>query len=169
MSRPMSPCRVFALPGGNPAPLVTLAWALHREGLRATEIHAVLYGSAQQWLRRELHGGVQPLAQLRAALGDATLAEVMEHPALRPDGSIVEDDAAAEDGDTYRETAWRVARALSADEHTLGIAIIEAVVVAVEALWLRALLPIGLKTAVLTSLIANAASFGVGALLWWLR
>ena len=41
--------------------------------------------------------------------------------------------------------------------------------VAVEALWLRALLPIGLKTAVLTSLIANAASFGVGALLWWLR
>ena len=40
---------------------------------------------------------------------------------------------------------------------------------AVEALWLCALLPIGLKTAVLTSLIANAASFGVGALLWWLR
>lgn len=65
--------------------------------------------------------------------------------------------------------AWRVARALSPDEYTLGIAIIEAVVVAVEALWLRALLPIGLKTAALTSLIANAASFGVGALLWWLR
>jgi hypothetical protein len=65
--------------------------------------------------------------------------------------------------------AWRVARALSPDEYTLGIAIIEAVVVAVEALWLRALLPIGLKTAAITSLIANAASFGVGALLWWLR
>jgi hypothetical protein len=31
------------------------------------------------------------------------------------------------------------------------------------------LLPIGLKTAAITSLIANAASFGVGALLWWLR
>jgi hypothetical protein len=65
--------------------------------------------------------------------------------------------------------AWRVARALSPDEYTLGIAIIEAVVVAVEALWLRALLPIGLKTAAITSLIANAATFGVGALLWWLR
>lgn len=65
--------------------------------------------------------------------------------------------------------AWRAARALSPDEHTLGIAIIEAVVVAVEALWLRALLPISLRTSVLTSLIANAASFGVGALLWWLR
>ena len=65
--------------------------------------------------------------------------------------------------------AWRAARALSPDEYTLGIAIIESVVVAVEALWLRALLPIGLKTAALTSLIANAASFGVGALLWWLR
>ena len=65
--------------------------------------------------------------------------------------------------------ALRAARALSPDEYTLGIAIIESVVVAVEALWLRALLPIGLKTAELTSLIANAASFGVGALLWWLR
>ena len=124
MSRPMSPCRVFALPGGNPAPLVTLAWALYREGLRATEIHAVLYGSAQQWLRRELHGGVQPLAQLREALGDATLAEVMEHPALRADGSTVEDDAAAEDGDTYRETAWRVARALQDDPTPIVFALV---------------------------------------------
>jgi hypothetical protein len=65
--------------------------------------------------------------------------------------------------------AWRAARALSPEEYTLGIAIIEAVVVAVEALWMRALLPIGLKTAAMISLIANAASFGVGALLWWLR
>jgi len=62
MSRPMSPCRAFALPGGSPAPLLTPARALSREGLRATENHAVLYGSAEGWLRRELHGGVRPIA-----------------------------------------------------------------------------------------------------------
>ena len=115
---------MLALPGGNPAPLVTLAWALHRDGMRVEAVHAVLYASARRWLHEELLGGALPLEQLRAALADPTLAPVVEHPALRADGTLVEEDALADDGDTYRETAWRVARQLQADPTPLVFALV---------------------------------------------
>ncbi len=115
---------MLALPGGNPAPLVTLAWALHRDGMRVEAVHAVLYASARRWLHEELLGGARPLEQLRAALADPTLAPVVEHPALRADGTLVEEDALADDGDTYRETAWRVARQLQADPTPLVFALV---------------------------------------------
>jgi len=120
----MTGCRVLALPGGNPAPLVTLAWALHGAGVRVAEVHAVLYASAQKWLHSELLGGVRPLDQLRDALGDPALATLIEHPATRDDGSLVEEDAAAADGEVYRETAWRVARMLQEDPTPLVFALV---------------------------------------------
>lgn len=120
----MSGCRVLALPGGNPAPLVTLAWALHAEGVRVDAVHAVLYGRARTWLHRELHGGAEPLAQLRAVTGDATLAEVVEHPAQRPDGAVIEDDADPDDAQRFMECVWSVARALQQDPGPVVFALV---------------------------------------------
>jgi CRISPR-associated protein (TIGR02584 family) len=118
-----STCRVLALPGGNPAPLVTLAWALRREGVRAREIHAVLYGSARRWLHAELLQGDEPLAQLRSLAGDPDLATVVEHPALR-DGSLVEDDTDPQDAVAYVDAAWRAARALQQDPEPVLFALV---------------------------------------------
>jgi CRISPR-associated protein (TIGR02584 family) len=120
---PVQAVRVLALPGGNPAPLVTLAWALRRDGIRVREVHAVLYASAQRWLRAELLGGVEPLAQLRALANDDSLATIVEHPALR-DGAVIEDDAAPEDAVAYMDTAWRAARALQADPEPVIFALV---------------------------------------------
>lgn len=58
--------------------------------------------------------------------------------------------------------AWRAAAALSPDQHLVGTVVIEAVVVLVEAGVLRLLLPIDARRATVVSLVANAASFGVG-------
>ncbi len=120
----MRSCHVLALPGGNPAPLVTVAWALHRDGWRADVVHAVLYARAQRWLHAELLDGAHPLAQLRQSVNDPTLAEVVEHLATSKDGTPLEDDATPEEGVRFMEAAWRAARALQESEVPIVFALV---------------------------------------------
>lgn len=62
--------------------------------------------------------------------------------------------------------AWRMALLLSPQEYGIGLLVIEACVVAVEALWLQAWLRAGLATSFGWSLLANAASFLLGCMLF---
>ena len=61
--------------------------------------------------------------------------------------------------------AWRAAAALPVAAYARGLLFIEAVVVLVEAALLRLLLRLAWREALLLALVANAASFAVGALL----
>lgn len=107
----MTDCRVIAAPGGNPAPLVALTWALLRQhGLRARALHLVLYQRAQHWLRTELIEGDHPLEQLRAVTDDPELAELHHHLARLPDQSPVGDDADPASALAFVETLWAVFR-----------------------------------------------------------
>lgn len=58
--------------------------------------------------------------------------------------------------------AWRAAAALSPDGYVQGVALIEMVVVLVEAAVLRLLLPIDVRRASIVALVANLASFTAG-------
>jgi hypothetical protein len=58
--------------------------------------------------------------------------------------------------------AWRAAAALSPDGYAQGVAIIETVVVLVEAAVLRLLLPVGARRALVIATVANLASFTAG-------
>lgn len=62
--------------------------------------------------------------------------------------------------------AWRAAAALPAAGYARGVLAIEAAVVLVEAVVLRLLLGRPWQDALLLALLANAASFAVGALLF---
>lgn len=62
--------------------------------------------------------------------------------------------------------AWRIAMLLTPDVYRLGVALIEAGVVVVEAIWYRCWLRLSFGRAVGISLLANAASVSVGWLLW---
>lgn len=61
--------------------------------------------------------------------------------------------------------AWHAAAALPVAGYARGVSVIEAVVVLVEAVLLRLLLRLAWREAFLLALVANAASFAVGALL----
>lgn len=61
--------------------------------------------------------------------------------------------------------AWRAAAALPVAGYARGVLVIETVVVLVEAVLLRLLLRLAWREAFLLALVANAASFAVGALL----
>lgn len=61
--------------------------------------------------------------------------------------------------------AWRAAAALPVADYARGVLVIETVVVLVEAVLLRLLLRLAWREAFLLALVANAASFAVGALL----
>lgn len=93
---------------------------------------------AAGWLRRSPEGRAIALPRLLAVIA---LASLLTHP-----------------------LAWRAALALSPDGYAAGVAAIEVVVLAVEAVLLRALLPIGWRAAFSAALLANVASFGVGLL-----
>jgi CRISPR-associated protein (TIGR02584 family) len=109
-------CIAVAAPGGNPATLTTLIWALSRQrGLRASALHVVLHQRAQHWLNEELLGGDQPLEQLRAVTGDPTLAVLHAHPARLSDGALVEDDADPAAAQAFVETIWSVFRSAQAN------------------------------------------------------
>lgn len=62
--------------------------------------------------------------------------------------------------------AWRVSRTLAPDDYQAGVALIEAGVVVVEALWYYGWLRMGAGRAFGVSLFANAASLLTGWLLW---
>lgn len=100
------------MPGGNPAPLVTVSWALAREGWRVEGLHAVLYGSAARWLETELLGGTEPLLQLRRWAEDPSLATLYAHLAHHDDGAAVEDDGAPASDVAMMEALWNVTVAL---------------------------------------------------------
>lgn len=105
----MSECEVIAAPGGNPAPVVALLWALLRQrGLRSRALHVVLYERAEHWFRAELLEGDRPLEQLRAIADDATLGEVHAHVACLADGTPVDDDADIAAALRFVERLWSV-------------------------------------------------------------
>lgn len=62
--------------------------------------------------------------------------------------------------------AWRMAMLLSPEEYRSGLWLIEAGVVLVEAFWYRCWLRVPLAVALGWSVLANAASLGIGWLLW---
>ena len=63
---------LVAAPGGNPAPLVGLLWALHRHWeVSVATAHLVLYENSRRYVEGELLGGTEPLEELRVALGMA--------------------------------------------------------------------------------------------------
>lgn len=62
--------------------------------------------------------------------------------------------------------AWRAAAALAPDMYRTGLWLIEAAVVAAEALWYLAWLRPGWRRATVWSLMANAASATMGMLVW---
>lgn len=90
------------------------------------------------WRRRE--GRIVDLPRLLAVVA---LASLLTHP-----------------------FAWRAALALSPGAYAVGAVLIEVAVVAVEGALLRVLLPVGWRTALAAALLANAASFGAGLLVW---
>jgi CRISPR-associated protein (TIGR02584 family) len=105
----MNDCIAVAAPGGNPAVLTTLVWALLRQrGLRTSALHVVLHQRAQHWLHTELLGGDRPLEQLRTVMGDPALALLHTHPAALPDGALVDDDADPTAAQAFVETLWTV-------------------------------------------------------------
>ena len=107
----MNECVLVAAPGGNPAPVVSLVCALHELwGLRVASAHLLLYRNAEKYLHEELLGGVRPLEQLRAVLGDPELAQVNLHPVLGPDGDTLEDDASPDHAARYTESLWSLVR-----------------------------------------------------------
>ncbi len=114
--------RVLALPGGNPAPLATLAWALGRQGVHVDALHAVLYASARRYLHEELLAGDAPLAQLGRACGHAP--GVVEHLATLPDGAPVEDDADPAAAAALMATLWGAARALQQNPEPVVFALL---------------------------------------------
>lgn len=62
--------------------------------------------------------------------------------------------------------AWCISLLLSPQEYGTGLLMIEAIVVVVEAFWLQAWLRAGLPKSFAWSLLANAASFLLGYLLF---
>ena len=111
----MTDCTVVAAPGGNPAPLVALLWALRcQRDLRCGVLHVVMYQRAEHWLRAEMIGGDLPLEQLRAETGDPALGTLDAHLARLPDGTPVEDDADPAAALAFTETLWSVFRAAQA-------------------------------------------------------
>ena len=113
----MNECVLIAAPGGNPAPVISLVWALHRQwDLRVSSAHLLLYRSAERYLNEELLGGMRPLEQLRDQLGDPALAQLNLRPVQAPDGSLLEDDAAPEHAARYVESLWSLVRQVQADQ-----------------------------------------------------
>jgi len=62
--------------------------------------------------------------------------------------------------------AWRLSMLLVPETYRLGACLIELGVAVFEALWYRFWLPVSHGRAILLSLCANAASLGIGWLLW---
>ena len=117
---------LVAAPGGNPAPLVGLVWALHQKWeLRVTTAHLVLYGNALRYVEAELLGGARPLDDLRSSLSDPQLAEVVSHVVTTPGDEVLEDDVAVEHAAAFMEQLWRVVRELQEQErHPLVFALV---------------------------------------------
>ena len=107
----MKECVLVAAPGGNPAPLVALIWALHQQWeLRVEAVHLVLYENSRRYVESELLGGYEPLEDLRRALGDPDLAEVVQHLVTAADEQIVEDDVDFDHQALFMESLWSVVR-----------------------------------------------------------
>lgn len=113
----MNECVLIAAPGGNPAPVVTLVWALQRQwGLRVASAHLLLYRSAEAYLHDELLTGAHPLEQLRRTMGDPELAQLNLHPVRGPGGGTIEDDATPEHEARWVESLWSLVRQVQADQ-----------------------------------------------------
>ncbi len=107
----MKDCVLVAAPGGNPAPVVSLIWALNqRWGLRVARAHLLLYRNAERYLHQELLRGARPLEQLRTALGEPELAQLELQPVRAPDGSTLADDATPEHAGWWVESLWELVR-----------------------------------------------------------
>ena len=117
---------LVAAPGGNPAPLVGLLWALRRTwDVSVTEIHLVLYENSHRYVEGELVGGAEPLEQLRVALGMSEPVAVHEHVVTKWDNRVLEDDISLDDANAFMEHLWHVVRELQErEQHPLIFALV---------------------------------------------
>ena len=120
----MTPCVVLAAPGGNPAPLAALVWALHGRGLRVERLELVLYASADRYLELEFLGGDRPLEQLRETLGAPELARVVPHLVHFADGRELEDDSEPGAALLFQDAIWQVARGLQSEPLPIVFALV---------------------------------------------
>ena len=102
-----------AAPGGNPAPLVGMLWALHRQwDVAVSEVHLVLYDNSRRYVEAELLDGADPLEQLRVALGMDAQIEVIQHIVTTRDHHVLEDDISSDHAVAFMESLWSVVRDL---------------------------------------------------------
>ena len=102
-----------AAPGGNPAPLVGMLWALHRQwDVSVTEVHLVLYENSRRYVERELLGGAEPMEQLRIALGMEAQVEVIQHIVRTREDQVLVDDISSDHAAAFMESLWGVVRDL---------------------------------------------------------
>lgn len=104
---------VLAAPGGNPAPLAALVWALRGEAVRVERLEVVLYRSAHDYLGSEFLGPGGPYEQLRAALGDAGVGPVVPNIVRDGRGVPLEDDRDLDDHLLFAGALWQRARELT--------------------------------------------------------
>lgn len=109
----MSDIVVLAAPGGNPAPLAALVWALNERGVRVSRVEVILYRSAHEYLVSEFLGAGGPYDQLRAAVGDGWVGPVVPTVVRDRQGLPLEDDRVVDDHLLFAGAVWQLARTLT--------------------------------------------------------
>ena len=104
---------VLAAPGGNPAPLAALVWALHEQGVRVARLEVVLYRSAHGYFATEFQSEGGPYAQLQEALGEGAVGSVVPTIVRGRGGEPLEDDVHVDDHLLFAGTVWELARKLT--------------------------------------------------------
>jgi CRISPR-associated protein (TIGR02584 family) len=102
----MTTVTVFAPLGPNPAPLIELLWALHRQrAWIACDVFAVIDERGRHYLEREVLAKGSALEDLTACLGTAP---VTVHQRVVDAAPGADDDPAG--ADAYNATIWQAAR-----------------------------------------------------------
>ena len=109
----MTPTVVFAAIGANPAPLLQLVWALHRQwGWVARDVCAVVDARGLRYLQAEALSPGAAWDELRTALGASCLARdgVRVVPVHRASGELLPSDDTPDDAARYSDVVWQAAR-----------------------------------------------------------
>jgi CRISPR-associated protein (TIGR02584 family) len=104
---------LLAAPGGNPAPLAALVWALHEQGVRVERLELVLYRSAHDYLVAEFLAEGGPYSQLCEALGEGVVGPVVPTVVRDRLGQPLEDDTHVDHHLVFAGTVWDLARRLT--------------------------------------------------------
>ncbi len=115
---------VLAAPGGNPAPLAALVWALRDEGVRVARLEVVLYRSAHGYLVSEFLGEGGPYSQLAVAMGEGGVGPVVPTVVRDPHGRPLEDDREVHDHLLFAGAVWDLARQLTSGANPVVFALV---------------------------------------------